>query len=51
MLLWTGQWRALAKRFVRLDGMPRSDEDVIAMLKSRVAPVREEEWTLAVAAT
>jgi len=51
VLLWTGQWRALAKRFVRLDGMPRSDENVIAMLKSRVAPVREEEWTLAVAAT
>jgi len=49
--LWTGQWKFLAKRFVRLDGQPRSDEDVIAMLKSRVQPVREEEWTLAVAST
>jgi len=51
VLLWTGQWRLLARRFVRLDGMPRSDDDVIAMLKSRVQPVREAEWTLAVAAT
>ncbi len=50
VLLWTGQWRMLAKRFVRLDGAPRSDEDVIAMLKSRVQPVREDEWMLALAA-
>jgi fatty acid desaturase len=41
LLLWTGQWKMLARRFVRLDGKPRSDEDVIAMLKSRVHPVRE----------
>jgi fatty acid desaturase len=40
VLLWTGQWKYLAKRFVRLNGQPRSDEDVIAMLKSRVKPVR-----------
>jgi fatty acid desaturase len=51
VLLWTGQWGILAKRFVRLDGQPRSDEDVIAMLKSRVVPVREQEWVGAVAAT
>jgi fatty acid desaturase len=44
VLLWTGQWRVLARRFVRLDGQPRSDEDVIALLKSRVVPIREEEW-------
>jgi fatty acid desaturase len=44
VLLWTGQWGMLAKRFVRLDGEPRSDEQVIAMLKERVLPVREEEW-------
>jgi fatty acid desaturase len=44
VLLWTGRWRVLAKRFVRLDGRPRSDEEVILMLKSRVQPVREEEW-------
>jgi len=49
VLLWSGQWKFLAKRFVRLDGQPRSDEDVIAMLQSRVAPVREEEWALATA--
>lgn len=41
ILLWTGQWRVLARRFVRLDGSVRSDEDVIAMLKSRVQPIRE----------
>ena len=40
VLLWTGQWKALAKRFVRLDGKPRSDEDVIAMLRSRVHPLK-----------
>jgi fatty acid desaturase len=50
VLLWTGQWRALAKRFVRLDGKPRSDADVIAVLKSRVLPVREEEWSKALLA-
>jgi len=41
VLLWTGQWKTLARRFIRLDGKERSDEDVIAMLKSRVQPVRE----------
>ena len=40
VLLWTGQWKVLARRFVRLDGKERSDEDVISMLKSRVNPVR-----------
>jgi len=39
VLLWTGQWRALAKRYVRLDGEERSDEEIIAMLKSRVHPI------------
>ena len=41
VLLWTGSWKTLAKRFVRLDGKERSDEEVIAMLKSRVQPVQE----------
>jgi fatty acid desaturase len=45
VLLWTGRWGILAKRFVRLDGKPRTDEEVIAMLKSRVLPVREAEWS------
>jgi fatty acid desaturase len=40
-LLWTGQWKVLARRFVRLDGQPRSDEDVIRLLKSRVQPIPE----------
>lgn len=44
VLLWTGQWRVLAKHFVRLDGKERSDDEVIAMLKTRVQPVRLEEW-------
>jgi len=39
VLLWTGQWRLLAKRFVRLDGKDRSDEEVISMLKARVQPL------------
>lgn len=40
VLLWTGSYQTLAKNFVRLDGKERSDEDVIAMLKERVKPVR-----------
>jgi hypothetical protein len=40
VLLWTGSWKTLARCYVRLDGKERSDEDVIAMLKSRVQPVR-----------
>jgi hypothetical protein len=39
VLLWTGRWNVLAKRFVRLDGAERSDADVIAMLKARVQPL------------
>jgi fatty acid desaturase len=44
VLLWSGRWDVLAKRFVRLDGQERSDADVIAMLKSRVHPIRVEAW-------
>lgn len=43
VLLWTGRWRVLAKHFVRLDGKDRSDDEVIAMLKARVQPVRLEQ--------
>ncbi|MFO0726547.1 MAG: fatty acid desaturase [Myxococcota bacterium] len=39
LLLWTGQWKVLARRFVRL-GEPMTDDEVIALLKSRVQPVR-----------
>jgi fatty acid desaturase len=39
LLLWTRNYRYLAKRFVRLDGKPRSDDDVMRMLESRVKPV------------
>ncbi len=42
VLLWTGSWGVLARRYVRLDGQDRSDEEVIAMLKSRVQPIGEE---------
>ena len=41
LLLWTGRWGMLARRYVRLDGKERSDEDVIAMLKARVHPCVE----------
>jgi fatty acid desaturase len=44
LLLWTGQWRVLARRFVRLNEGGQSDEDVIVMLKSRVQPVHVEDW-------
>jgi fatty acid desaturase len=42
LLLWTGRWGILARRYVRLDGKERSDEDVIAMLKARVNPCVEQ---------
>ncbi len=38
--LMLGRWHTLARRFVRLPGAPeRSDAEVIALLKSRVAPL------------
>ena len=40
LLLWTGQWKLLARKYVRLAG-PMTDDEVIAMLKSRVHPIRE----------
>jgi fatty acid desaturase len=40
LLLWTGNYRRLAQRFVRLDGEARSDDDVMSMLEARVQPVR-----------
>jgi fatty acid desaturase len=40
LFLWTNRWDLLAKHYVRLDGKKRSDEDVIAMLKSRVNVIR-----------
>jgi fatty acid desaturase len=40
LLLWTRNYRLLAKRFVRLDGQPRSDEEVMRMLRERVQPIR-----------
>jgi fatty acid desaturase len=39
--LWTGRWRSLARRLVRLDGKEKSDDEVIAMLKERVKPCVE----------
>lgn len=38
--LMLGQWNTLARAFVRLPGAPeRSDEEAIAFMKSRVAPI------------
>ncbi len=38
--LMTGQWKALARRFVRLPGAPeRTEAEVIEFLKSRVQPI------------
>ena len=39
VLLWLGRWDVLAKRYVRL-GEPMRDDEVVAMLKARVQPVR-----------
>ena len=41
VLLWIKRWDVLAKHYVRLEG-PRSDAEVIALLKERVQPV--ETW-------
>jgi fatty acid desaturase len=44
LLLVTRQHRKLAKRFVRLPGAPaRSDDEVIALFRQRLAPIRN--WT------
>lgn len=43
VLLWSGQWKTLAKHYVNLDGQQRSHEEIIALLKSRVHPLRAEE--------
>lgn len=40
LLLWTGRWNVLARRYVRLDGVERTDAEVVALLKARVHPVR-----------
>jgi hypothetical protein len=39
ILLWTKQWRFLASRYVNLDGQPKSTEQIVALLKSRVHPL------------
>ena len=39
VLLWTKQYKTLAKAYVRLDG-DKTDDEVIALLKSRLKPVR-----------
>src|SRR5262249_37279460 len=49
VLLWTGPYKTLARRFVRLDGAGRSAADVVARLKRRVVPVVESEWLAALA--
>ncbi len=41
LMLWTGRWGRLARHLVRLDGEERSDEEIVAMLKSRVKPCVE----------
>jgi fatty acid desaturase len=39
LLLWTGRYEALARKWVTLDGAEPSLEDRVAFLKSRVQPV------------
>jgi hypothetical protein len=40
LLLWVGAYKTLARHYVRLGGVERTDEEVIALLKERVRPVR-----------
>lgn len=40
--LWLGRYEYLAKHFVRLDGVQRDDAEIVAMLKDRVKPIRQE---------
>ncbi len=42
LLLFTRQYKVLARRYVRLDGVERSDDDVVAFLKSRLRPIEEQ---------
>ncbi len=51
LLLFTHQYGVLARRFVRLDGVERSDEDVITFLKSRVKRIDSESTDAAPVAT
>lgn len=51
LLLFTRQYKILARRFVRLDGVERSDEEVIAFLKTRLRPIGAESTNSAPMAT
>jgi Fatty acid desaturase len=42
LLILTRRYDVLARRFVRLDGVERSDEDVIRLLKQRTRPIGDE---------
>lgn len=42
VLLWTKQYRVLARQFVRLPGDERTDEEVIAFLKERTKAIPAE---------
>ena len=42
LLLFTRQYKVLAKRYVRLDGVERSDDEVVVFLKSRLRPIGAE---------
>lgn len=44
VLLWTGQWRVLSKRFVHIEADRLSQDEVIARLKARVHPIRPADW-------
>jgi hypothetical protein len=43
VLLWTKSWKTLARAYVNLDGVERSEQEIITLLKSRVHPLRPEE--------
>jgi len=43
VFVMTGQWSKLAKAFVHLTDTPRSDEEIIAMLKSRLKPCHVDD--------
>ena len=51
LLLFTRQYKVLAKRYVRLDGVERSDDEVVVFLKSRLRPIGAERADSAPVAT
>ena len=51
LLLFSRQYKVLARRYVRLDGAEKTDEEVIAFLKTRLRPIGAQSADAAPMAT